>query len=69
MAADEAVASEAAAEADGIKKAPTGMEGWSQPGIHPLETNMSTENQWLEDVRCIPYRKSSFLWDMLVFGG
>ena len=28
----------------------TGMEGWSQPGIHPLETNMFPENQWLEDV-------------------
>ena len=38
VAADEAVASEAAAEADGIKKAKTGMgmEGRNQPGIqHP----------------------------------
>ena len=33
----------------------------------PLKTNMSPENQWLEDA--LPYSNSPFLGDMLVFWG
>ena len=33
----------------------------------PLKTNMSPENQWLEDV--FPTEIVPFLGDMLVFGG
>ena len=35
--------------------------------LTPLKTNMSPENQWLEDV--FPTEIVLFLWDMLVFGG
>ncbi len=35
----------------------------------PRKTNMSPENQWLEDVFPIEKSPFVFVWDMLVFGG